>query len=103
MILGANIGTSTTALISTIGKSISAKRTGIALLFFTIFGTIIFTTISWIIYDKIIKILQKINNKPEMVIAWFNVFFKFITSLISLPLINVFALISTKIVKVNMI
>ena len=41
MILGANIGTSTTALISTIGKGISAKRTGIAHLFFTIFGTII--------------------------------------------------------------
>ena len=39
IILGANIGTCVTALISTIGTSINAKRTGIIHLLFNLFGT----------------------------------------------------------------
>ena len=38
IILGSNIGTSTTALINTIGKNINAKRTGIIHLSFKFLG-----------------------------------------------------------------
>ena len=99
IIIGANVGTSSTALISTIGKSINARRTGIIHLMFKTFGTLIFTVFVWIFDDEIIKILGKLNNNPAMQIAWFNVFFKLISSLISIPLTNILVLISTKIIK----
>ena len=99
IILGSNIGTSTTALINTIGKNINAKRTGIIHLSFKIFGTFIFTVITWIFDDEIINILEKMDKKPSMQLAWYNVFFKFVSSVVSLPLIKVFILIATKILK----
>ena len=99
IILGSNIGTSTTALINTIGKNINAKRTGIIHLMLKIFGTLIFTVITWIFDDEIINILEKSDKKPAMQLAWYNVFFKFVSSIISLSLIKIFVLISMKIIK----
>ena len=75
LVVGANIGTCITALISTIGTSINARRTGIIHLLFNCFGTVIFTIIIWIFRDQIMNILGKITNKPAMQIAWFHVFF----------------------------
>ena len=99
IILGANVGTSATTIISTIGKSINSRRTGIIYLIFKIFGTGIFTIFTWIFNNGIIKILGKINKNPAMQIAWFNVFFKLFSSLISLPIRNIFVFIATKIIK----
>ena len=99
IVLGANIGTSATTIISTIGKSLNSRRTGIIYLIFKIFGTFIFTVFTWIFNDNIIKILEKINENHAMQIAWFNVLFKLLSTLISLPLINIFVLIATKIIK----
>ncbi|HHY11549.1 MAG TPA: Na/Pi cotransporter family protein [Firmicutes bacterium] len=42
IILGANIGTTSTALISSIGTSLTARRTALAHLLFNLFGTLIF-------------------------------------------------------------
>ena len=99
IILGANVGTSATTIISTIGKSINSRRTGIIYLIFKIFGTGVFTIFTWIFSNGIIKILGKINKNPAMQIAWFNVFFKLFSSLISLPIRNIFVFIATKIIK----
>ena len=99
IIIGSNIGTSATAIISTIGKSLNARRTGIIHLIFKIFGTFIFTIFVWIFDSEIINFLEKLNNKPGMQLAWFNVFFKLVSTLISLPLINILIFISTKIIK----
>ena len=99
IIIGSNIGTSATAIISTIGKSLNARRTGIIHLIFKIFGTFIFTIFVWIFNSEIINFLEKLNNKPAMQLAWFNVFFKLVSTLISLPLINILIFISTKIIK----
>ena len=99
IILGSNVGTSTTALINTIGKGINAKRTGIIHLMFKLFGTLIFTIISWIFDGEIINLLEKMDEKPSMQMAYFNVFFKFFSSIISLPLIKFFVLISKKLIK----
>ena len=99
IIIGAHIGTAATVIISTIGKSINARRTGIIYLIFKFFGTFVFTILVWIFNSDIIKILEKINKEPGMQLAWFNLFFKLITSLISFPLINVFVFISCKIIK----
>ena len=99
IILGANIGTCVTALISTIGTSINAKRTGIIHLLFNFFGTVLFTTFIWILKKHVIKLLGKITNKPAMQIAWFHVFFNVITTLILLPLIKVLVFVACKIIK----
>ena len=99
IILGANIGTCVTALISTIGTSINAKRTGIIHLLFNFFGTVLFTTFIWILKKHVIKLLGKITNKPAMQIAWFHVFFNVITTLILLPLIKVLVVVACKIIK----
>ena len=99
IILGANIGTCVTALISTIGTSLNAKRTGIIHLLFNFFGTVLFTTFIWILKKHVIKLLEKITNKPAMQIAWFHVFFNVITTLILLPLIKVLVVVACKIIK----
>ena len=99
IVIGAHIGTAATVIISTIGKSINARRTGIIYLIFKLFGTFVFTIFAWIFDTDIIKILEKINNKPGMQLAWFNLFFKLITSLISFPLVNLFVFISCKLIK----
>ena len=99
IVLGANIGTCVTALISTIGTSINAKRTGIIHLLFNIFGTIFFTIAVWCLKDYIVTFLEQITSKPAMQIAWFHVFFNIITTLLLLPLINLLVYISCKIIK----
>ena len=99
IMLGANIGTCVTALISTIGTSINAKRTGIIHLLFNLFGTLIFTIFIWILKNQVIELLGKITSKKAMQIAWFHLFFNIITTLILLPLINILVLVACKIIK----
>ena len=99
IMLGANIGTCVTALISTIGTSINAKRTGIIHLLFNLFGTVIFTIFIWILKSQVIELLGKITSKKAMQIAWFHLFFNIITTLILLPLINILVLVACKIIK----
>ena len=99
IILGSNIGTCVTALISTIGTSINARRTGIIHLLFNCFGTILFVIILVIFKKNIIEFLKIITNKPAMQIAWFHVFFNIITTLILLPLINILVIVACKIIK----
>ena len=99
IMLGANIGTCVTALISTIGTSINAKRTGIIHLLFNVFGTLIFTIFIWILKSQVIELLGKITSKKAMQIAWFHLFFNIITTLILLPLINILVLVACKIIK----
>ena len=90
IIIGAHVGTGATVIISTLGKSINARRTGIIYVIFKLFGTCVFTIFTWIFDDDIIKLLEKINEDQGMQIAWFNLFLKLITSCISYPLIHVF-------------
>ena len=99
IILGSNIGTCVTALISTIGTSINARRTGIIHLLFNCFGTVLFTIVIWIFKEQVITVLGKLTGKPAMQIAWFHVFFNVITTLILLPLINILVLVACKIIK----
>ena len=99
IIIGANIGTCVTALISTIGTSINAKRTGIIHLLFNCFGTVLFTILIWSLKSQVIKILSSITNKKAMQIAWFHLFFNVITTLILLPLIKVLVFIACKIIR----
>ena len=99
IILGANIGTCVTALISTIGTSINARRTGVIHFIFNCFGTIIFTIFIWALKDKMIMFLEMLTNKPAMQIAWFHLFFNILTTIILLPMISILVWISCKIME----
>ena len=99
IVLGSNIGTCVTALISTIGTNTNAKRAGIIHLLFNVFGTVIFTIFIWILQKYFILFLKLITSKPAMQIAWFHVFFNIITTVILLPLINILVIASCKIIK----
>ena len=99
IILGANIGTCVTALISTIGTSINARRTGIIHLLFNCFGTFLFTIIIWILKSQMLDLLKKLTSKPAMQIAWFHVLFNVTTTLILIPMINLLVIVSCRIVK----
>ena len=99
IILGSNIGTCVTALISTIGTNTNAKRAGIIHLLFNVFGTVLFTIFIWIFKKNVQQFLELITSKPAMQIAWFHVFFNIITTIILLPLINILVLVSCKIIK----
>ena len=99
IVLGSNIGTCVTALISTIGTNTNAKRAGIIHLLFNVFGTILFTIFIWILQKQAQKFLQLITSKPAMQIAWFHVFFNIITTIILLPLINILVIVSCRIIK----
>ena len=99
IVLGSNIGTCVTALISTIGTNTNAKRAGIIHLLFNVFGTVLFTIFIWILQKYFILFLKLITSKPAMQIAWFHVFFNIITTVILLPLINILVIASCKIIK----
>ena len=70
IVLGSNIGTCVTAIISTIGTNINAKRAGIIHLLFNCFGTTFFTIFIWSLKQYVIKLLKKITTKPAMQIAF---------------------------------
>ena len=99
IVLGSNIGTCVTALISTIGTNTNAKRAGIIHLLFNVFGTVLFTIFIWIFKKNVQQFLELITSKPAMQIAWFHVFFNIITTVILLPLINILVIASCKIIK----
>ena len=101
VILGTNIGTCITAIISTIGTSANAKRAGFIHLLFNIIGTILFLIIGWPLEDGVVKLLQDMISQPAMQVAWFHVFFNVATTIILIGLIFVLVKISQLIIKDN--
>lgn len=89
IILGANIGTCVTALLSTIGTSVNAKRTGLIHLLFNTIGVALFTAIVWIFKDQIVDLLNTaFGNNYSIEIAVFHIIFNVSTTLILLPFIK---------------
>lgn len=87
ILMGDNIGTCATALLSSIGTTITARRTALAHLIFNIFGTIIF---SILIYGfKIMPLIERITGSsvPHQ-IANMHTVFNVITTIILFPLIG---------------
>ena len=98
-VLGANIGTCITALLSSIGTTVNARRTAIIHLMFNVIGTVIFIIVVWPLEKYVVKLLQKISPQPAMQIAWFHVFFNIITTIILLGFIKVLVRISKIIIR----
>ena len=101
VIIGSNIGTCVTALLSSIGASTNAKRASLIHLMFNLFGAIIFTIflLLWRPFDRTFSgtVLEKLFNKPATQIAMFHTIFNVVCTLLFLPFIKVFVWITERI------
>lgn len=98
VLFGDNIGTTITAVLASIGTSISARRAASVHVMFNLIGTIIFL-ILLIPYTNFIAYLQtSLNLNPEMTIAFAHGIFNFTNTIIQFPFIAVLAWIVTKLI-----
>jgi phosphate:Na+ symporter len=100
-VLGMNIGTCITALLSSIGTSINAKRTALIHLMFNVFGVLFMGIIFFVIgFGPIQKFLEAISGTEAMrQIANFHTLFNIITTLMLLPFLNGLVRLSKLIIK----
>lgn len=99
LVLGANIGTCVTALLSSIGATINARRAALIHLMFNFFGTVIFVIFLLIFDTFMTSVLAKLFSQPTTQIAMFHTLFNVVSTLIFLPFINVFVKLSQLIIK----
>jgi len=89
ILIGDNIGTCSTALISCIGTTVTAKRTAFSHLMFNIFGTIIFAILLYALRLQPIIISLTGKSVPHQ-IANIHTAFNVITTIILFPMIGLF-------------
>lgn len=88
IVLGTNIGTCVTALISSIGATTNAKRSALIHFLFNFFGSVIFLVVLMIWNGFMDDFWTQIIPSAEMQLAFFHLAFNSICSLIFLPLTN---------------
>ena len=88
IILGTNIGTCVTALISSIGATTNAKRSALIHFLFNFFGSVIFLVVLMIWNGFMDDFWTQIIPSAEMQLAFFHLAFNSICTLIFLPLTN---------------
>ena len=89
VILGSNIGSCVTALISSIGTSVNARRASIIHLLFNVIGAVIFMVVLLIFPQFQEKTFERWFSSPETQIAMFHPFFNVLCTLMFLPFTNV--------------
>lgn len=100
VILGTNIGTCVTALLSSIGANVYAKRAAVIHLLFNVIGSIIFFTILICWKDMMSMTLEQwFPGYPSTQIAMFHTFFNVICTILFLPFTNLFVKLSSLIVR----
>lgn len=99
IILGTNIGSCATALLSSIGAGVNAKRASIIHLLFNFFGSIIFFIFLLIYDDFMTNVVARIFSAPSTQIAMFHTFFNVVCAIIFLPFTNVLVKISQLIIR----
>lgn len=102
LILGSNIGTCITAILSSIGANTNAKRASLIHLMFNIFGAVIFTVflLCWPGFmDSTLNAWFPGQAAAGLRIALFHTFFNVVCTCIFLPMTNLFVKISCKIIS----
>lgn len=83
IMMGANIGTCVTALIASIGGSVSARRVAIAHILFNVLGVVIFLPfITWLV----IPFMETLSTSVPRQVANFHTIFNVTMTIIMLPL-----------------
>lgn len=99
LVLGSNIGTCVTALISSMGANTNAKRAAMIHLLFNVFGSIIFFCFLLIYRNFNNDVLVKLFKSPATQIAMFHTLFNLTATILFLPFIKVFVKISEILIK----
>lgn len=99
ILFGENIGTTTTALLSSIGGNIHAKRAAVVHFLFNLLGTIIFMSILRYPVEVIAKLISPKNIQGQ--IANVHSLFNIINTLIQLPFIEFLVRATKKLVPEN--
>lgn len=99
IVLGSNIGSCVTALLSSIGTRANARRASLIHLLFKIVGTIIFFTILMIFPQFMSVTFERWFSDKGTQIAMFHTAFNTICTILFLPFTDVFVKISLKLVK----
>lgn len=98
IIMGQNIGTCVTALISSVGTNRNARRASIVHLFFNIIGTVILLTVFWV-GSSIFNVALLNSPADELSIAICHTAFNVICTAIMLPMAGLLEKISYAIVR----
>ncbi len=99
LILGTNIGTCVTALLSSVGATPNARRASMIHLLFNVCGTAVFVIILLLWKDFGNNFLAKIFPEATTQIAMFHTIFNVVSTLIFIPFIKVFIKMATLFVK----
>ena len=98
IILGTNIGSCVTALMSSFGAATNARRTSMIHLMFNTFGSVIFMVILLAFPGFMSATFGRWFATPSTQIAMFHTFFNVVCTVIFLPLSQGFVMISQKII-----
>ena len=98
IILGTNIGSCVTALMSSFGAATNARRTSMIHLMFNTFGSVIFMVILLAFPGFMNATFGRWFATPATQIAMFHTFFNVVCTVIFLPLSEGFVMISQKII-----
>ena len=100
LILGTNIGTCITAILSSIGANTNAKRAALIHLMFNVFGTILFTImlLIWNDFNKM-TFMAMFPTAPATQIAMFHTFFNTVCVILFFPFINGFVKLACLIIR----
>ncbi len=86
ILLGQNIGTCVTALLSSVGSKTNSKRTAMMHLLFNIIGTIIFLLIT--AFTPYTSLLERISDSVSAQISTAHIIFNVVSTIILLPFAN---------------
>lgn len=98
VILGSNIGTCVTALISSIGTTVNARRASIIHLLFNVIGSVIFTVMLMLWPSFSAVTLERWFSSPSTQIAMFHTIFNVTCTLLFLPFTKALVAMSIKLV-----
>lgn len=88
-VMGINLGTSISSMLTTIGTTINARRVGLTHVLFNVFATLLFSLL--ILIMPIPKWILAITTNPGFYIIIFELMFNTITALVLIPFVNYLA------------
>ena len=98
-ILGTNVGSCVTAIMSSIGASANAKRAGLIHLMFNTFGSLLFFIVLTCLPSFMEYTFKSWFSSPAMQIAMFHTFFNVVCTLLFLPMSSLFVKASELLVR----
>ncbi len=99
LILGSNIGSCVTAILSSLGANTNAKRASFIHLLFNVSGTVVFMIVLLCWKDFMQMTFMRWFAKPETQVAMFHTFFNVVCTCLFLPFVKVFVKVATTVIR----